>query len=160
MAVVESLPRNRLAEHDGEGLVPLFEEFVRKECHFYVSLDFQLFTQPSKVIEETGIPPVDMSGNDVAMVFARFGDEGLFPFQVLDLASLYLARTKAKGEVADGTVTRERLVEKPGIFLLVTNPFPGFVDRNEDGLQVLDEHQEIVDRGDRISQYQNDRTVR
>ena len=108
------------------------------------------FAEPGKVIKEVGVVSVDMSGDDVAMVFPGFGDEGLFPVEVHDFAAFDLAGAEAEGEVADGAVAGEGLVEKAEVLGTVGHAFARLVHGNEDGLQVFDEQQEVVDGGDHL----------
>ena len=91
-----------------------------------------------------------MRRDDVALVFLGLGDEGLFPVEIHDLAPFGLARTKSEGEVADGVIAGEGLIEEAEILLAAADTLACLVHRDEDGLEVLDEHEEVVDWGERF----------
>ena len=145
MTAVERLIRNRLAKDDGEGFVALFEELVSKEGHLDVSLDLEAFAPSGEVIEKLRVVSVDMGGNDVTMVFFRFGNESFFPIKVHDLAAFHLARAQSEREIANGSVASEGLVEQTKVLRPVGNTFSNLVHRDEDRLKVLDKQQEVVD---------------
>src|SRR5271157_3283016 len=87
-----------------------------------------------------------MDGDDVALVTPGLGDEGFLPLRVDDPAAFLFSRDQSGGEVENGLVRGEGLVDDLNIFSVLSM----FIDGDEEGVESGDIHQEVVDREDDI----------
>ena len=78
----------------------VFQHFIGQVEHGQVHLEAQPLAGIRQVVEEIGIPSLEMDGDHPAMGFHTLGDEGLLPGQILD-DTLLAARAQAGREHDD-----------------------------------------------------------
>ena len=84
LALVEGLPRYRLAYLDGEFLVDVLVHLVDEEQHGDIELYAEPLADVGKIVEEVGVLPSEVYRHYVAVVFHALRHEGLRPGNVVD----------------------------------------------------------------------------
>ncbi len=90
LAVIESLPWNRLADGDAEMLAHILVHLVHQEHHGKVERQM-LVAESGDAIEPLGVLPTEMDRHHITLILHTLGDESLLPRQVADAAIRLLA---------------------------------------------------------------------
>ena len=85
-AVVEGLPRYRLAHCNAEGLASLCEHLARQQCHLEVKLDAETFAPVGDAVETAAVAGLDMHRDEVALMLDGFLYHCGLPFEIDDFA--------------------------------------------------------------------------
>ena len=141
LRLVKRLPRDGFSDTHGEGVVLIFKHLISKEEHGNVKLDAQSLTDICESVKEVGISAFKIDGNDIALCFYAFRDEGFLPFQVTN-HTVRSARAKSGGKHDNVIIAGESCLNNGGE---VSALLACFVNGDEKWRQSVEVHQEVVD---------------
>ena len=142
LRLVEGLPGDGLPDGDGESLVAVLQHLVGQVEHGDVELDAEGLADVGQVVEEVGVPAVEVDGYHVALVLHALDDESLLPLQVADDAPL--APRAQPGRKHEQLIVRgESGLNHAGKVLGLAS---GLVDGDAEGREAVQVHQQVVDQ--------------
>lgn len=140
LAVIESLPGNRLADGDAEMLAHILVHLIHEEHHGKVERQM-LVAESGDAIESLGVLTTEMDRHHITLVFHALGDESLLPRQIADAAIRLLAAVQSRREHQHVVVTLESSLYHARE---VTALSAGLIDTDAHRLQAREIEQQIV----------------
>ena len=142
LAVVESLPWNRLANRNTEMLAHVLIHLVYQEKHGEIERQM-LVAETGYAIEPLRVAPAKVDRHNITMILHTLGNERLFPRQVTDGSVFLLAAVQAGREHQHVAIALETSLYHAREVAALS---AGLVDSDADRLQAREIEQEVVDQ--------------